>query len=167
MSSKNCPVCNASVPDGAAFCPNCGANLQSPTPSTPNQYPQYQAQQPTQPTPPPPPPPQQPQRPTGVVILTILEVIAAVYTLFAGAAAGTLLAFAAPVLAGLGGLFILIGLVELLLAWGLYTGKNWARIVAIIFAILGLLAIPIGTIISIIILYYLTRPHVKAFFGVR
>ncbi|PSO05866.1 hypothetical protein B9Q04_18575 [Candidatus Marsarchaeota G2 archaeon BE_D] len=93
MSSKNCPVCNASVPDGAAFCPNCGANLQSPTPSTPNQYPQYQAQQPTQPTPTPPPPPQQPQRPTGVVILTILEVIAAVYTLFAGAAAGTLLAF--------------------------------------------------------------------------
>ena len=89
------------------------------------------------------------------------------YTLFAGAAAGTLFAFAAPVLAGLGGLFILIGLVELLLAWGLYTGKNWARIVAIIFAILGLLAIPIGTIISIIILYYLTRPHVKAFFGVR
>jgi uncharacterized membrane protein len=102
-----------------------------------------------------------------VVILAVLEVIGGVYTLISGAAAGAFFGLIAPPLAALGALYILIGVVDLLLAWGLYTGQNWARIVAIVFAILSLLAVPLGTIIGIIILYYLTRPNVKAFFGVK
>jgi hypothetical protein len=60
--------------------------------------------------------------------------------------------------------FIVIALIYFLIALGLLKGMGWARIVAIIFAIIGLLNIPIGTIISIIILIYLFKPEVKAWF---
>jgi hypothetical protein len=158
MSTKNCPTCGVSVPENAAFCPNCGANLSSFQQQTP---PTYQSQAPPQP----PTPPQPPQRPTGVVVLAVLEVIGGLYSILAGAAAGTILGAIAPFLAAFGALFIVIGIINLVLAWGLYNGKSWARIVAMVFAVISLISIPIGTIIGIIILYYLTRPHVKAFFG--
>ncbi|MEM0120334.1 MAG: zinc ribbon domain-containing protein [Thermoprotei archaeon] len=165
MSTKRCPVCNLEVPANAAFCPNCGANLSTQAYSAPTQSPsQAQPQQPTIPTPP---PQQQPQRPTGVVILAALEFISAVLVLVTGIFAGSVLGFIAAPLASLGVLFILIGLVELLLAWGLYMGRSWARLVAMLFAVIGLLDFPLGTILGLLILYYLTRPHVKAFFGVK
>ena len=97
-----------------------------------------------------------------MTILAILEVVGAISTIGAGFLVGSLAGFAG---AGFTALFVVIGLVELFLAWGLYTGRGWARIVALVFAVIGLIGIPIGTIISIIILYYLTRPNVKAYFG--
>ncbi len=60
--------------------------------------------------------------------------------------------------------FGVIGALYFLTAWGLWTGQNWARIIAIILAILGLLNFPIGTVISIIILIYLFKSDVKAYF---
>jgi len=76
----------------------------------------------------------------------------------------------------IGGILIVIGLLDLGFAWGLWTGKGWAWILALIFAILGI----IGSVLSLVrgglgaivillldavIVYYLTRPNVKAFFG--
>ncbi len=60
--------------------------------------------------------------------------------------------------------FGIIALVYFLIGFGLLKGKGWARVVAIILAIIGLLNVPIGTIISIIILIYLFKPETKAFF---
>jgi hypothetical protein len=60
--------------------------------------------------------------------------------------------------------FAIIAMLYFLIAFGLLAGKGWARIIAIIFAIIGLLNIPIGTIISIIILIYLFKADVKAYF---
>src|SRR5208337_3186363 len=119
-------------------------------------------------------------RPTGVAILAILEAIAGVYYLVTGF--GEFLASAiirslsgiAPDIIPmiphvLGSLLIFVGLLSLLLAWGIWTGKGWARMVALVFAILAIILSLIsfhivGLVIDVIIVYYLTRPNVKQFF---
>jgi len=47
---------------------------------------------------------------------------------------------------------------------GLIMGKEWGRISAIIHAALSLLRIPLGTIIGILALIYLTKPEVRETF---
>ena len=115
-------------------------------------------------------------RPTGVTILAILEAIAGVYYLATGFNVSiyrTLvrLAFGIASIDSIfvGAALIIIGLVSLFLAWGLWTGKGWARMTALVFAILSLIVSLIsrnlfGLVIDLIIVYYLTRPNVKQFF---
>lgn len=128
------------------------------------------------------------ERPFGVTILAILALIEALGCFAIAGLIGTLFAWlesswtayglGASPFAGIGlavtAIAAIIGLLYLLIAWGLWTGKGWAWLVMMIFAILGLIGSIIGLIafvgvipliINIIILYYLTRPHVKAFFG--
>ncbi len=70
-------------------------------------------------------------------------------------------------LAGLGAIILILAILGFVMAWGLWTGKRWARIITIALSILsiitGLFSLP-GTIVSIlinaIIVYYLTRPSV-------
>lgn len=74
-----------------------------------------------------------------------------------------------------GGLLLILALVGFVLAYGFWTGKGWAWILGIIFSIIGIIiglvsiignpSSVIGIIINGLILYYLTRPHVKAWFG--
>jgi len=47
---------------------------------------------------------------------------------------------------------------------GLLMGKNWGRIISIVNAALSLLNIPIGTIIGILVLIYLTKSEVREYF---
>ena len=47
---------------------------------------------------------------------------------------------------------------------GLLQGKEWARILAIIHAVLNVLNVPIGTVIGVLVLVYLTRPEIAAYF---
>jgi ABC-type Mn2+/Zn2+ transport system permease subunit len=75
----------------------------------------------------------------------------------------------------LGGVFIIAGLVAFLLAYGFWTGRGWAWILGIIFSIVGIVlgvvsllgnsASIVGILINILIIYYLTRTHVKEWFG--
>jgi len=67
---------------------------------------------------------------------------------------------------------VLQGIVLFTLAYGFLGGKSWAWTLGLIFGIwdiiMGLILLPAGIIRIIygaIIIYYLTRPHVKAFFG--
>ncbi|MFL6309169.1 MAG: hypothetical protein ACJ70T_04120 [Nitrososphaera sp.] len=72
---------------------------------------------------------------------------------------------------------VAIAIVSFIVAYGLLKGKGWAWTVAIILSIISIVwnvitlvtAANYGGIISIIIsaitLYYLFRPHVKAYFG--
>ncbi|MBS7287319.1 MAG: DUF2127 domain-containing protein [Candidatus Freyarchaeota archaeon] len=73
---------------------------------------------------------------------------------------------------------IIIGIIDLIIAWGLLSLKGWARILAIVFAILSLLGgimslFPLSLtsiigiiliIINIVILWYLFKPEVKSAF---
>jgi hypothetical protein len=76
-----------------------------------------------------------------------------------------------------GAVLVAIAVVSFIVAYGLLKGKRWAWTVAIILSIISIVwnAVTlvtaanfggiIGIIISGIILYYIFRPHVKAYFG--
>jgi hypothetical protein len=67
-------------------------------------------------------------------------------------------------LLGIGTILIIIGIIDIIIGWGLWTLQPWARIAGIILAILSLLNFPIGTIFGIIILWYLFKPEIKEAF---
>ena len=47
---------------------------------------------------------------------------------------------------------------------GLLKGKEWGRTLSIIHAALGLLNVPVGTVIGILIIVYLTKTDVREYF---
>jgi hypothetical protein len=76
----------------------------------------------------------------------------------------------------IGAVLVAIAIVSFIVAYGLLKGKGWAWTVTVILSIISIVlnAISIATgniggivsiIISGIIIYYLYRPHVKAYFG--
>ena len=173
-----CPNCGTNVVDPTAqFCPSCGATLNA-------------VSQPTMSSAP---PPSQPAyggyppsgtsgmrgaRPTGITILAILEVLGGLALLLGGAAITALGGLVGLGLgAAFGGILIIFGLLSFVVAFGLWTGKEWAWLVALILSGLGalfdLVSIVIGLgygsilslLIDVAIIYYLTRPHVRAYFG--
>ena len=96
-------------------------------------------------------------RPLGVTILAILTVISGI---------GFLVSI----------ILVPLGIANLVMAYGLWKGKSWAwtitlilSAIGIIFAIASIAAGNIGAvfhiIINAVIIYYLYRPNVKAFFG--
>lgn len=125
-------------------------------------------------------------RPFGVTLLAVLHVIQAVFFLLIGVLIVAIGGFVSRrvlvvphLLAGIlwfiGAVLIIIGLIYLVLAYGLWTGKDWARVISLILAglgaVLSLLSLLRGGVVAIItllldvlIVYYLTRPNVKAFF---
>ena len=76
----------------------------------------------------------------------------------------------------IGAVLLALAIVSFVVAYGLLKGRGWAWTITVILSIIsivlnvisiaaGNLASIISIIISGIILYYLYRPHVKAFFG--
>jgi hypothetical protein len=77
---------------------------------------------------------------------------------------------------GTGGITIALGIFSFIVAYGLWKGKGWAWTLTVVLAIISIAlnAVSIATgnpggivsiIISGVILYYVYRPHVKAYFG--
>lgn len=109
----------------------------------------------------------QKHRPLGVTLIAILTLIGGIIFL----ASGIVL-----LIVGIGIVLIALGVAYLVMAYGLWSGKGWAwtitlilSVIGIIVAIVSIAAGNIGAIVSIIIhavvIYYLYRPNVKAFFG--
>ena len=82
----------------------------------------------------------------------------------------------ATVLGILGVFSLLVGIFWLIEGWGAMGGKGWAWTLGIIIFVLSIISnliqvvfgnysSAIGVIIDLGIIYYITRPHVKAFFG--
>jgi hypothetical protein len=116
---------------------------------------------------------QEKTRPLGVTIIAILIVISGVLILIVGIGL---------IFVVIGAIPLAIGLAYLVMAYGLLNGRGWAwtisTIVLIIGIILQIVSIPrtiasgsslsgdiISIAISVFILYYLYRPHVKSYFG--
>ncbi|PUA31208.1 MAG: hypothetical protein B9J98_07360, partial [Candidatus Terraquivivens tikiterensis] len=114
------------------------------------------------------------ERPFGVTILAILEIIGGLILLGTGASFGVVGMMAGavpyagfvlgPIIFTLVAIFVILGLLCFVIAYGLWTGKGWAWTVALVLAIIdiifGLISLPggiIGIIINAIIIYYLTR----------
>jgi uncharacterized membrane protein (DUF2068 family) len=73
---------------------------------------------------------------------------------------------------GIAGFLAILGILYLITAYGLWTGRGWARMLSIILLIidiiLGILSLPAGIvtiIIAAVLLWYFFTPSVKAFFG--
>ena len=121
----------------------------------------------------PPPPPRAFSRPFGVILLGILSTLSAL--LFVGLAAVLFIVAATAAddadgraaLIVVAGVIFAIGAFHALTAIGLFLLKEFGRVCQMIKSGIGLLAIPFGTIISALILYYLTRPGVALLFSGR
>jgi len=132
-------------------------------------------------------------RPTGVTVMGVLQILtglgslglglmlAATYTflgsLMASGAEGVTFSagfggFLAIAGAIIGAILMVIGIANLVIAYGLFKGRNWAWMLCLIFtiisAVFGILAFPAGIItllFNALIIYYLTRRNVKQYFG--
>ena len=120
-------------------------------------------------------------------MLAVLHILQGILLFFGGVALIALGAFIRRGLFGpprllhgvvslIGIVVAVIGLLYLGLAWGLWTGKGWAWILSLVLAALGLIvsliALVRGRFLTIvilvldaIILFYLFKPNVRAFFG--
>ena len=141
----------------------------------------------TQTTVPPPPPPR--QRPTGITVLALLQFIGGGLAILLGIAFIAIGPYMSELEMGLPPLIsllvgfigiglLLAGLIGLVVGWGLWTGKGWAWWLTVILEALGLLSgligiamgdpsSLIGLLIAALILWYMFKPHVKDFFGVK
>lgn len=134
------------------------------------------------------------KRPTGVTIIAILNIIGGIIGVIGGIAlvilgpifpsafeqgsemSGLPAAAFGALGIGIGGILFALGIFSFIVAYGLWTGKGWAWTLTVVLAIISialnavsLASANFGAIISIIIdgiiLYYVYRPHVKAYFG--
>lgn len=114
------------------------------------------------------------ERPLGVTILAVLAGIGGVMAILGGIFLGSVVqsyGFGA-MMAGVGGsIMVVMGLVNLVIAYGLWSGFSWAWWLTVIFtglnALMSLLSLNIiGLIIAAIILWYMMQGHVKGFFNV-
>ncbi len=117
---------------------------------------------------------------TGGILLAVSAALSTInigttYPQLAGIATGTI----AIIFGVLGAVLLILGILYLATGIGFFGGKGWAWTIGLIVSILSIIVNIVqvainpggigGAVISIIIplliLYYLTRPHVKAFFG--
>ncbi len=110
----------------------------------------------------------QKHRPLGVTLVAILLIIIGVISLIGGLILLVVIVGIIP---------LALGIAYLVMAYGLWKGRSWARIITLILAGIGIVIGIVyiiqdnlgGGIVSIIIngiiIYYLNRPNVKAFFA--
>jgi uncharacterized membrane protein (DUF2068 family) len=137
-------------------------------------------------------------RPVGVTVLALFNFLCAAFFLMLGmlmalgmGAAGMskdLAAGAGAMLAGLGVvgavIFFAVAALYAVMGWGLWTLQNWARIIVLVFAFIGLAFGALGVMgsllhfeivtlvlqmvplaVNALIAWYLMQPHVKQAFG--
>ena len=123
------------------------------------------------------------KRPLGVTLLAALYILGGIVCILFGIGAGVLgtalLGAVGSAIGGvLGGVVVIIGLVEFAVAYGFLKGMKWSWWVAMVLYVLGLIlsivAIAtgsigaiVGLIIDAILIYYMTRPAVKTWFGMK
>ncbi len=139
----HCTRCGQPVVPGSAFCAGCGNRVEAPPPGAVL------------------------RRPGIVSVLAVLQV---------GGGAFSLLAAVLLVLATgrgeertfglvLSALLGVVGLLQVSCGFGLWNLRSWGRVLQMILAGFGLLAVPLGTVISILILVYLSKPGMKVLFS--
>ncbi len=115
-----------------------------------------------------------PSRPLGVTVIGAIAVVGGLFGILGGL---TALSGAEPAI--LGAVVLVFAFFGFLLGWGFLAGRGWAWALGILVYVLslplGLAEISLGgagsfgggvrVVLGLLILYYLMRPHVKAFFG--
>src|SRR5947207_4407786 len=140
-----CQRCRNALAPGARFCNACGTPVTAPAA------------------------PISTTRPTLITVLAILDFVGRALLLLGGIGI-----FVSPATSsssdraftlGFGVAFLLLGAASFAAGIGLWKMREWGRVLQIVLACIGLIGIPLGTIISILLLVYFTRPHVKLLFS--
>jgi len=116
--------------------------------------------------------------PLGVTLIALLMLVASIYLLSSAIISGTIIYYLSTLyipgalLAFIGGFALIIGLIFLLIAFGLWRGMKWAWWIAVLFyglsVVLSLYYFSLPPlVVSGLILFYLTRSNVKKYFDVR
>jgi hypothetical protein len=119
------------------------------------------------------------EKPLGVTLMAILIGISGVLLIIAGAGAMSIIPlFGGASVWGIaaGAVTFALGVGSLVVAYGLFKGRWWAwaaaaalSLASIVVAIISMIGGNYGGIISVIVngltLYYLFKPHVRAYFG--
>ncbi len=149
-----CSKCGSPNAPAASFCTRCGKPISN-------------TGVPGQPAMNAPPTAELMARPGVITLLAALDLFFGVIWLLVAGAIAYSLANRKPDAADLAFLVIMgvLGLLAVVAGIGLLQMKEYGRIVQFGISTIGLLAIPIGTIISALILYYLTRPGVRVLFS--
>ena len=140
-----CLRCGVQVASGTAFCGACGAPI-GPAANVKSMV----------------------KRPGIISVLAILHFIGAAISLLVGLVAIAALAVdgSTQAEAAIGGLVLgAVGALQLVCGIGLWKLRRYGRTIQLVFAWIGLIAIPIGTVISVLILIYLFKPGVKVLFS--
>jgi hypothetical protein len=112
-------------------------------------------------------------RPLGVTILAVLEIIVGLLGLFSGftlLTLGAMMPFGLGAFAAvIGAVVLFIGILDVIIGWGLWSLKSWAWMVALIVNIINLILNAIqlawlGAIINLIIILYLQQGDIKSRF---
>ena len=121
-------------------------------------------------------------RPDGITLLSALFWVLAILAIISGlfmigakdalieiieedsGTSQSVIDFIDSIFIGVGVIMFILAIIYIVVGWGLWTLKSWARLAAIILAIISLISFPIGTILGIIILWYLFKPEIKAAF---
>ncbi|MBI2213969.1 MAG: zinc-ribbon domain-containing protein [Acidobacteria bacterium] len=151
-----CSRCGNPITNNENFCPRCG----SPAASAGVAYVPASALSMT---------PVTMKRPGVITLLAVLDLIGGGLYVIGALALALSIGVAEWDVASMVaiGIIGLIGLVLLLAGSGLLLMKEFGRLTQLGLAVLGLIGFPLGTIISVLILYYLTRPGVRILFSER
>jgi len=112
-------------------------------------------------------------RPTGIAILTALYIISAVFLLLGAGAFGLVsmlgLGGVIGVIAGFGSMMlVVVAIILLITAFGLWEGHHWGWWLAMIVAVLSIISIgvldAVGFIIGVLSFWYLTRKSIRRWF---
>ncbi len=120
--------------------------------------------------------PSKPARPLGVTIFAVIAFVGGIFGLLGGA---MVLSGSTPEPFWLGYVVIIFAVLGLALGFGFFQGMGWAWMAGFIIYILsiplGIYEITLGgagivggiirVVVGLIVVYYLMRPQVKAFFG--
>ena len=109
------------------------------------------------------------KRPGLITLLAVLHIIGSILFLILGVLGMVIEVGSAesdaPFGLTLAAVLVLFGIASLACGIGLWTMRPYGRTLQIALAGIGLLAIPVGTIISGLILYYMWRPGIRALFS--
>lgn len=120
-----------------------------------------------------------PQRPDGLTLISIWFYLCGAFFIFGTAAIAFLVfAFGIGAIAEDAGMlipaalfgiialaFMSISILNLVVGYGLWIMKPWARIGAIALSIVGLIFVPVGTISGGLTIWYLLKPETAALFN--
>jgi len=128
------------------------------------------------------------ERPLGVSVLAVLDIITGIFAIIGGIAIAEILirfpiiadvtifaSFATTFGAMFRGVLVIMGIIAFLVGWGFWRGRGWAwtlgvmlYVICIVLGLLPMLRGDVSGVVGIIvvgmILYYLFKPNIRAWF---